>query len=1182
MKKIFTFAISLLAIANANAQFYSTIAKPDTLIVTHKSGQKQYFLSSEVDKVDFSDSNIVVVKMYNGKDVAYSRRTVDELRFRNRYSNPYTLLKEKHFGAYESLYYATYYYSSSFYTLSCLASDEMLGGGDNYTPWLHYDYLSNPLHMDLSNYRNVVHSSICHINDLLVKTDQLPDAYDKGVINHTKGEMLFLRAYNYYELASLFDNIHVITDNQSWEQRIKVATPEETWGQIMLDLKNAIELMDGKLCPSFREDGRVSRYAAEAMLARAFLFYTGFYQGKHDIAAQDASVNLPDGSTLSKQDVIDYLTDCVKNSPFRLVNDFRTLWPYTNRYTVEHNPETANKGLKWVEDDGAINPEVLFKIRYNTDANWNDTFGSGYANMYAVMFGHLNVANVDYEKTFPIGGGWGAGSVAPNLYEDWEKAEPGDMRRSASIQDMDKTEISLIDHSKNAAQLTQYHEKKISPVIGVLDNGWRKEYDIFELGMFYEDGMPNTYNSFQHGSIHPLNLIRFADVLLMHSELTGTTDGINKVRARAGLNPISSYSLEALQQERRWELAFEGVRWNDMRRWGDDYCKKALDRQLNQPIINQKNNVTNTGELFGLTNYSEQYAKTHGFFKSDEERECEQAYRSLSGIWTYGDLNGVTYGTVKYDGVSADAFINNREGLITGYTLDEMKKQVKAAEGEVNEFARMSILGDKIYKITANGDTIARGTITLKETNNYDWRICTATVTDDAMLGGNGCSKYDIIKLGGRIVMVDATSGKKNGAAQFWVFRRSVGYDYIMYSSAGKKWSYSVSKERDENSNGMLSYDYVSVGSWGYGGKENPTYNSFPVGLSSMIESMMPQQLKSYATEYGITDTRDADPYAYMQFDLQEKTVSKYTRDGKLISTGAFECEYSGNEGVKLTVHNNATLFPYSYYTGKPVDKFIMYCSDGFQNVTGTTDLLALREDNGKEQFTYWNFAPVGLTQEALTDELVIRQFDNNDNPADEGCNFTVSFKDGQKRTVVCEATDGTELYGSIFSNQWSIAVKRGTTVQKEICIKVINCNGDTVSLTRNMTFTSIKPTEQVVIYDDSEGAHSETWSLSAFRFSDNEGQNFPYISDSQFEEMIGKELHVVISDATEGATMRVCNGWLTAYYTEELPVAKGDDWHFVVTKDMFDDCSRYGTGMDLVLLVTNGEVTISKIYYEK
>jgi hypothetical protein len=74
--------------------------------------------------------------------------------------------------------------------------------------------------------------------------------------------------------------------------------------------------------------------------------------------------------------------------------------------------------------------------------------------------------------------------------------------------------------------------------------------------------------------MQPLMLMRFADVLLMHSELTGTADGMNQVRRRAGLNDIA-YSLDALKAERRHELAFEGLRYFDLVRWHD--CQQAFD-----------------------------------------------------------------------------------------------------------------------------------------------------------------------------------------------------------------------------------------------------------------------------------------------------------------------------------------------------------------------------------------------------------------------------------------------------------------------------------------------------------------------------------------------------------------------------------------------------------------------------
>ena len=120
-----------------------------------------------------------------------------------------------------------------------------------------------------------------------------------------------------------------------------------------------------------------------------------------------------------------------------VTSDFRNLWAYTNRCTVEDFPYTQGQGLSWVENDNAINPEALFMIKFNKQGTYVGS-GDGYpgmSNQYALHFGVRGGQN--YANTFPFGQGWGAGPVAPNLVADWEAAEPNDPRRAASIYDVD-------------------------------------------------------------------------------------------------------------------------------------------------------------------------------------------------------------------------------------------------------------------------------------------------------------------------------------------------------------------------------------------------------------------------------------------------------------------------------------------------------------------------------------------------------------------------------------------------------------------------------------------------------------------------------------------------------------------------------------------------------------------------
>jgi hypothetical protein len=82
--------------------------------------------------------------------------------------------------------------------------------------------------------------------------------------------------------------------------------------------------------------------------------------------------------------------------------------------------------------------------------------------------------------------------------------------------------------------------------------------------------------------------IRFADVLLMQSELEHDATGLNRVRARSHLAPVP-YSLEAIKNERRFELAFENLRWWDLLRWSGpslEEAGQALNKQNGFTLIN--------------------------------------------------------------------------------------------------------------------------------------------------------------------------------------------------------------------------------------------------------------------------------------------------------------------------------------------------------------------------------------------------------------------------------------------------------------------------------------------------------------------------------------------------------------------------------------------------------------------
>lgn len=498
----------------------------------------------------------------------------------------------------------------SFLYNAALASDDQLGGGGTNDKLMQAEDLLCNYNADMTNqFYADRYAGIARANNT-IKYLGLSSNMSEDTKNQAIGEAKALRAYYYYELASMYGNVPLVTEpdaDSSSQGDVKVL-----WGQILQDLYEAYTAM-----PDVKKDnGRLDKYTVAAMLGRIWLFYTGFYCNGTTTAdlvstnyAPLTSVELPNGTTLTKEDVVKAIDDCVNNSGYELVPDFRNLWAYSNNKVAKDYPYAKENNLKWVENDNAVNPESMFAIKFNKFASWNTTIG--YANGYALHFGVRG--GQDYANTFPFGQGWGAGPVAPNLVADWKSIEPNDPRLDATVQDWTKSTTYTKGGGDGFVQETDYYGKKWAPITAKKDDG--SYVGNFEYVMFAGGWPSATDNNMQLDNIHDLVLMRFAEVLLMQSELKEDVGGINEVRKRAGLSPIGAYSLQALQNERRWELACEGIRWNDLRRW--HIAAAALERQTNQPVYYNgqpsKNEAHNGG-------YAARYNATAGFQKMPDNQ----------------------------------------------------------------------------------------------------------------------------------------------------------------------------------------------------------------------------------------------------------------------------------------------------------------------------------------------------------------------------------------------------------------------------------------------------------------------------------------------------------------------------------------------------------------------------------
>lgn len=393
--------------------------------------------------------------------------------------------------------------------------------------------------------------------------------------NQVLGETYFMRAFLLFRAAKFFGGMPLILSTEA-ARDVPRASFTETFGQIAADLKIAIDLMP-KINPasiSAAEYGHANVWVAKAYMARVYLFYTGYMTNIENQATTDFT--LPDGSTLSKQYVVDQLTDCVNNSGYKLVSDFRNLWPYShvNTSAGEVKYQWADtEGLEWVGQDGfnstigTGNTEVMFALRYSF-GDWGWTKGQTTTNRFPLFMGLRGNSGFT-----PFGEGWGMGTVHSGFFNDWDNADP---RKLGSVIRMGVAEEGTGGYTRDKGD----HETGL----------FNKKYIHLEYNADDGDGMLGLFNHVYGWTNADMQLrhaqdfyyLRFADVLLMLSELTGDASYLNQVRARAGYTTPIAYSLDAIKQERLHELAFEGLRWFDMVRWGDvaDNSKNYYDNSI--------------------------------------------------------------------------------------------------------------------------------------------------------------------------------------------------------------------------------------------------------------------------------------------------------------------------------------------------------------------------------------------------------------------------------------------------------------------------------------------------------------------------------------------------------------------------------------------------------------------------
>jgi hypothetical protein len=467
---------------------------------------------------------------------------------------------------------------------------------------------------------------IARANAIISSVDAFDWTGNENTRNQLLGEAYFMRGLYYLWGTQMWGDIPAYWAAAAPDPCPQQSAKDVIYPHILADFVSAANLMQHGA--TTWGDGHAMKGTAEGFLARAYMFYQGFYNKAGELASANlADVELPEQEgvegPLTKAQVVSYLEDCINNSGAELISDYRQLWQYSNQLTAPdyaYTKDMADAGKYWA---GNGNKEQLFQVQFSNIATWNGTIAMGFTNMTSLYLGlRCDADEAGKEnggsETLPFGQGWGQGVFNMNAVNAWSDSDP---RKQATVLDCEK-ELQHFAYTTSCSEETGKYNKKWMPIT-CKNSSWDDHTQAYTWWGVYrvENTDPvvanSNGNSFQGDHFADIVLMRLSDVMLMHSELTGTATMMNRVQERAGVAK-TGYSWENIKNERRWELFGEGIRFNDLRRWsgidGGTNCEAALAlEKQNGSKVNYTGRWTEMHHA--SSSWAQRYAETNGFLQ---------------------------------------------------------------------------------------------------------------------------------------------------------------------------------------------------------------------------------------------------------------------------------------------------------------------------------------------------------------------------------------------------------------------------------------------------------------------------------------------------------------------------------------------------------------------------------------
>ena len=353
-------------------------------------------------------------------------------------------------------------------------------------------------------------------NELLEGFDLYHNDFSEDFRNLISAQVRWFRAYVYFELAKRHGGSVILLDKLPTQDFHPRCEPDECWDFIASEFDFAAKHLPAVWDEPAKNKGRLTKGAAFGLKAVAML-YAERWQ-----AASDAC-------------------DSVKLLGYQLLPDYKN--NFNNKFTVPFN-----------------NTESIIEFYYK-DPEMTHNFDYLYGPPSDIGCFAFASPTEDLVRSY---------QMADGSAFDWDNPE---MAKNPYVNRESRFYATILFNGAD------WKGRKIESFVGGAD-GFGTSGATTTTGYYLRKFLDETKKDFKTGSDNTHIKLRYAEILLVSAEakarlgrLSEAMADLNAIRARAGFTKgltAGSWSefFPLLEHERKIELAFEGHRYWDLRRWG--------------------------------------------------------------------------------------------------------------------------------------------------------------------------------------------------------------------------------------------------------------------------------------------------------------------------------------------------------------------------------------------------------------------------------------------------------------------------------------------------------------------------------------------------------------------------------------------------------------------------------------